>query len=337
MIGYYAHHLGAGHVHRASAIASRMQSPVVGFSTSPAPPNWAGRWITLPDDSEMSSPAADVTAAGTLHWVPLHHKGLRTRMGLVGAELAGGDIKVLVSDVSVEVAVFTRLHGIPVVVMAQPGDRDDPGHRLSYDLAEILLAPWPASAPSEWPRKWLDKTVHLGAVSRFDGRPAPGLSNRRRVLSLWGCGGLDVTADNIKTAAAETPDWQWEVIGPPVPGATDAPNLVWRGWVTDVWAELERADVIVTHAGQNAIAEVAAARRPAVVIPQARPHGEQQATAEALNDARIGVVVRAWPEPGAWPSLLTMAEAQGGEDWAAWSTGGGASEAAKVLDDLGSR
>src|SRR2546430_8048430 len=164
MIGYYAHHLGAGHVHRAAAIAAAVKSPVVGFSTRPAPAGWAGRWIRLPDDSGDVIPSAtdDVTARGTLHWVPRGHAGLRNRMGLIGAELAQGEIRVMVVDVSVEVSVFARLYGIPVLVMAQPGDRGDRPHQLCYDLAERLLAPWPAAVRLAWPSRWLDKTVHLG-------------------------------------------------------------------------------------------------------------------------------------------------------------------------------
>ena len=68
-------------------------------------------------------------------------------------------------------------------------------------------------------------------------------------------------------------------------------------WVEDPWPLLCAADVIVTHAGQNAIADVAAARRPAVVIAQPRPHDEQLSTAQALHAAQLAVVHRGWPEP----------------------------------------
>jgi hypothetical protein len=335
MIGYYAHHLGAGHVHRAAAIAAEAKTPVIGFSTKPAPIGWTGRWIQLPDDADVVDPAAtDVTAGGTLHWVPRGHAGLRTRMGLIGKELAKGEIRVMVVDVSVEVSVFARLYGIPVVVMAQPGDRDDRPHRLAYDLAEILLAPWPALAASTWPQRWLDKTVHLGALSRFDGRLAAAPEPGRRVLALWGSGGLDISVEDIGAAAAATTEWHWDVLGPPVSGAADQPNLNWLGWVDDVWARLSATDVVITHAGQNALAEVAAARRPAVVIPQNRPHDEQRATAATLRQAGIAIVAPHWPEPEQWPRLLERAKAHGGTEWSRWSPGDGAARAASVLDHL---
>jgi len=62
----------------------------------------------------------------------------------------------------------------------------------------------------------------------------------------------------------------------------------------------------VTHAGQSAIADVAAAQRPAVIIPQPRPFDEQRATARVLRQYRLAVVSRHWPDQRAWPALLTQ-------------------------------
>jgi hypothetical protein len=330
MIAYYVHHHGSGHARRAGAITAHLRTPVVGLGTGPPPHGWPGRWVALPDDA--SGATDDLTAGGTLHWVPRRHPGLRDRMRAIGSVLA--DAALLVVDVSVEVALLGRLHGVPVVVMAQPGDRTDRPHRLAYDLAERLLAPWPQRPSPDWPAAWAAKTVHLGAVSRFDGRPVAGPGDPRRVLAFWGSGGLDVGPDEMRAAAAATPAWSWDVIGPPAD--TDGPaNLRWRGWVEDVWPELSTAGVVVTHTGQNALAEVAAARRPAVLVPQRRPHGEQVASGDALRRAGLGVVVPAWPAPAEWPGLLAEAQARGGAAWKQWSPGDGAARAAAVLDGLG--
>ncbi len=329
MIAYYVHHHGSGHAHRATAIATRLRSPVVGLGSGPAPAGWPGRWVRLPDDAGGTTD--DVTAGGALHWAPRNHAGLRERMRAISAELAGAAL--LVVDVSVEVALLGRLHGVPVVVMAQPGDRTDRPHRLAYDLAERLLAPWPQRPSPDWPAAWTAKTVHLGAVSRFDGRPDDGPGADRRVLALWGSGGLDVGAAEMRAAASATPGWRWDVIGPPAAGTAPS-NLTWRGWVDDVWPELRAAGVVVTHAGQNALAEVAAARRPAVVVPQRRPHAEQVATGDALRRAGLGVVAGGWPAPAEWPGVLAEAQARGGAAWKQWSPGDGAARAAALLDGL---
>lgn len=343
MIGYYVHHHGSGHLQRATAIAAAARTPVVGLSCRAAPAGWSGRWVRLPDDADgvrgdLDPDAADVTAGGTLHWAPRRHAGLLARMRLIGEALT--DVALLVVDVSVEVAVLARLHGVPVVIMAQPGDRTDRPHRLAYDLAERLLAPWPDRPEPGWPAHWLAKTVHLGAVSRFDGRPAPAhRPDRNRVAVLWGGGGLDVRADDLRAAAAATPRWRWDVLGPspssPSAGNPSGPgDVTWHGWVDDVWPRLCSADVVITHAGQNALAEVAAARAPAVVVPQDRPHGEQHATAAALRRADLAEVAPTWPAPADWPHLLDRAAARGGAGWHRWSPGDGAARAAAVLDGL---
>jgi hypothetical protein len=343
VIAYYVHHHGSGHVHRAAAVAAATRTPVVGLSSRPAPDGWAGDWVELPLDSDGSGtdgpdtdggdPPADVTAGGVLHWAPRRHPGLNARMRRIGAVLAQADLVVV--DVSVEVALLARLHGVPVVVVAQPGDRLDRPHRLAYDLAERLVAPWPERPAPGWPDAWTAKTVHVGAVSRFDGRPpppAPGAG--RRVLVAWGSGGLDVGPAELRAAAAATPGWRWDVIGPGVPVGPDPANLTGSGWAADVWPRLCAADVVVTHAGQNALAEVAAARRPAVVVPQDRPHGEQHATADALARAGIAVPVGRWPAAANWPAVLDTAARRGGTAWERWSGGDGAARVAAVLDDL---
>ncbi|GAA1881921.1 hypothetical protein GCM10009836_73950 [Pseudonocardia ailaonensis] len=336
MIAYYVHHHGSGHVHRATAIARALRTPVVGLSSRTMPEGWPGEWVLLPRDDSDTAPV-DPTAGGTLHWAPLHDTGLRDRTAAIGAVLARDDVRLLVADVSVEVCLLARLHGVPVAIMAQPGDRTDRPHQLAYDLAARLLAPWPAR-PDDWPESWRVKTVHLGAFSQFDGR-RPADPDPRRVLVLWGGGGLDVGDAQVREAAAAIPDRRWEIAGPgsAAPGSStsdDPPNLLRLGWVDEVWPALERAAVVVTHAGQNALAEVAAARRAAVVLPQDRPHGEQVATAEALDRAGLAAVATAWPAGPEWPGLLARAQEIGGAGWTAWSTGGGARRAAAEVDAL---
>ncbi|HEY9416213.1 MAG TPA: glycosyl transferase, partial [Pseudonocardia sp.] len=262
MIAYYVHHHGSGHLHRAATIAAHTDTPVLGLSSMPAPAGWAGPWIELPPDDDGVDPAdadRDVTAGSTLHWAPTGHDGFRRRMSMISDALAEHPVELLVADVSVEVAVLARCHGVPVVVMAQPGERTDRPHSTAYDLATRLLAPWPESPEPGWPARWRSKTVHLGAFSRFDRRlpvrPA-GTTGGRRVLVLWGAGGVDVGTADIQSAAAHTPDWNWDVVGLAPPDRPGPDNLSWRGWVADVWSSLCAADVVVTHAGQNALAEV---------------------------------------------------------------------------------
>jgi hypothetical protein len=94
---------------------------------------------------------------------------------------------------------------------------------------------------------------------------------------------------------------------------------------------------VVTHAGQNAVAEVAAARRPAVVIAQPRPFDEQVATARWVDEWAIAVGRTTWPAAECWPDLLRLALARGGQGWSRWSSGAGATDAAAHLRTVGLR
>lgn len=324
VIGYYVHHVGTGHLRHAQSISAHLPGEVHVLSSLSRPDDWTRRWIPLErDDTGVDVP--DPTAHGELHWVPRHHRGLSARMARIAQWIEDERPAVLVVDVSVEVAVFARLMGVPTVVMALPGERTDSAHRVGYATADALVAPWPADLPEmdRHLQPWRDRTTHVGGLSRFAGRrPYRHRPAGRRVLVLQGSGGSATTPDDFVDAAAATPGWTWRRLGP---GA----------WSEDPWAEICGADVVVTHAGLGALADVAAARRPTVVIPEARPFGEQSATAAALKSAGIAVTAPAWPAPNEWPDVLHAALCVGGRVWQRWSAGDGAEQAARVIAQVG--
>ncbi len=95
------------------------------------------------------------------------------------------------------------------------------------------------------------------------------------------------------------------------------------------------AAVVVTHAGQNAVAEVAAARRPVVVVPQQRPHDEQRTTARVLASGEWpAVVLDDWPDD---EGPLDAAAELDGEQWAAWCDGRAVERFADVVSAVAAR
>lgn len=318
MIAYYVHHHGRGHLMRAMAIADRLDDEVVFLSSLGMPEHLRpiDRWVVLPLDVDDSS--RDATAHGRLHWAPLGVKGLANRSIRVLDVLIAHAPRRVVVDCSVEITLLCRLAGFPVTVVAQPGDRDDEAHQLGYDVADQILAPWSARTyVPQWLTRHGDRTHYVGAISRFDGRARTDRAGAEGLL-LGGAGGSDLPFDALDQLQRAAPDLRWRAVG-----GTSA-------WLDDVWPALSAADVVVTHAGQGALADVALAGAAAVVIAQDRPYGEQRASAEAIGRAGLAVTLPAWPTAESWPGILARARTLD-RRWEAMEVRGAATRAAEVL------
>lgn len=312
-IGYYVHHAGDGHhLRRAAAFARAWSGCVTGLSSLPRPEGWAGPWIDLPRDDTDAAPR-DATANGRFHWVPEHDAGLRSRMAEVASWVDDVAPAVMVVDVSVEVATFVRLLGVPVVTVVAPGARDDPGHHLALGLAGASVGFWPDGMTDVLlPGLAPDVRTRVRAVGGCVPRPDPdetdprvAAGGRRAVL----LGGTD---DEPGPVPAAVPGWTWDVVA--VDGDAERRRDAMR-----------RADVVVTPAAEGLVAEVAGARRPAVVVPRASAHDEEAVLASALA-AGPWPVCAADPSslgdgPRAWGALLGEVAELDGEGWRGWCDG----------------
>lgn len=326
MIGYYVHHRGRGHLHRALAVARELDEPLTVLSSLGPPAVDAPAWVPLPRDDE-SPIVRDPSAGGRLHWAPAGDAGLRQRMHRISDWIDRARPRLLVVDVSVEVALLARLHGVPVVSVVLPGWRDDPAHRMGFDVADALVAAWPRSVTAsmlpDLPDEVRTRIHTVGALARFPvaGTGADRRGRRpgaRKVVVLAGAGGSDLTESALTHARRSAPGWEWTVCGP-------------GHWCDDPFRAVRDADVVITHAGENALAEVAAARRPAVVLPQSRPHDEQHATAATLRAAEWpAMVLDELPRAG-WARRLDEAADLDGSRWAAWCDGRAARRFADLL------
>lgn len=324
-VGWYVHHHGRGHLTRFAAVRPHLPGPVVAFSSLDAPSDLAPdtQWVVLPRDDasyvrdgvSVDPRSSDPTAGGLLHWAPLGHPGHRQRLAAIAA--ASVDLDAFVVDVSVEVALFVRLLGLPTVVVTQPGDRTDGVHSLAYRVADRILAPWPEGAvPSVALDEARDRVAWVGGVSRFAGRPRTVVHEPRSVLVL----GAALVGGALEQARAEATEagWTFRTVG------ADAAQ-----WSADPWDALCAAEVVVSAAGQNSVADLAAAGARAVVIAQERPFDEQAATAAELDRTGLAVVSHV-PEPGGFVALLDRARTLEPR-WERWRTDGAPERAAAVI------
>jgi hypothetical protein len=350
VVGYYVHHHGSGHAQRFAAVAQRLPG-CVGLGSGPRPQDIPSeRWIELPLDLDPDgSDPQDPTAGGGLHWAPLHVRGLTERTTAIARWVEAAQPRAIVVDVSVEVALLARLLSVPTVVIAQHGDRNDPPHALAYRTAAAVGALWHEGA-AKAPTGADGRVHHLGPISRFDGRvvqrsdralrdSGSGAARRdegardprRRALLLLGRGGLDLTERDVADALAATAGaWTWEIVG-------GFPELGGREADGDaLWTALLHADLVIAPASNNCVAEVAAARRPLIAIPQRRPFDEQHAHARALQRLGLATVADRWPSAASWPALLDRAHGAG-ERWASYHDGLGAGRLCDVIAQVAAR
>lgn len=324
MIGYYVHHHGAGHLTRARVLASALRSRgcevmLLGSDLRGAP------GVSLPADNDGPPSFSDPDASGALHWAPMHHDGFSARMQTLAEWVRARKPQAVVVDVSVEVTAFLRLLGVPTVVVAQPGDRSDDAHTLAYRCATAILAPWPAEAqPCPALSEFAEKITYTGGIS--------GLRSPKRTpqsgLVLAGRGGASVTSD----ASTQGPALM-DALSAAVPGMTWVEAGGHR-WVSEIGPMLARAHVVVSHGGQNAIADIATLDVPAVVCPQPRPHAEQEHLGAELS--RLGLATVAFPDGASMPDWAALVEAamHTPSEWDRWQTDQAATRAAELILDV---
>ncbi len=352
-IGYYVHHHGGGHAAKATAVARAVDHPVVGLGSGPPPSGWRGDWIALPHDADPP-PAGDPTRNGAWHWAPDRHPGYTERMRRIAGWIADARPRAVVVDVSCEVLVLASLLGVPTIGVVLHGERTDRPHRTAFDSADALVGVWPASHLEPWSEPWRGKLHPLGLLSRFDGR-TPGRDRTLGTVVLLPRGDHRFGRGDIEAAAAVS-GGPWHVIGDVSgglpgdapgsagsassagPSTSTATDVVWHGPVDDPWPLLSRAEVVVSAAGAATVADIAAARRPAVLLPQSRPFDEQHRLVDRLQHTGAPILAEAsWPDARRWPDLLATARRLDVDRWSALHDGRAGARFAATIDLVAQR
>lgn len=319
-IGYYVHHHGDGHRQRALAIARALGGGITLLGTGLERRTEGIDAIGLPDDRIALNFGGDDRTGETLderpsalHYAPFDHDGVRRRTAAIAGWIAEARPRLLVVDVSVEVAMLARLCSVPLVYVRLSGVRDDRPHADAFASACALLAPFhPALEDPATPHQIISKTFHAPGIIRS---ALTGTVDESLVLVVLGRGGGTADGERWAEAARAAPHYRWEVVGPCSVPADLPPNLRLRGWIDDADAVIARAALVIGAAGDGLVSAVLAHRRPFVCVPEERPFDEQRSKARRLAALGAAVVVWTWPCPFEWPALLERSLAQRREGW----------------------
>ncbi|CAH0999475.1 hypothetical protein LEM8419_00775 [Neolewinella maritima] len=325
-VAFYVHHHGSGHATRTKLLAERWvtAAPIHVFTSAPDYfHGWRGGQVhVLPADvSTTRDPAADMLQHKVLHYAPIGLPGVQQRMAMLAQWIAVHQPALFIVDLSVEIALFVRLCGCRVALVRLHGHRDDPAHVAAFQLADHLIAPFPAALDDAHTPGWVrEKTTYLGTFSRYDERRETKVQCRRQlqlaidqqiVTVVNGAGGASIAIGEVqgtwKEIARKCPDWLFLLVGR-VGELIDPPaNLHCIGFTPDTFPYLKAADVVVGSGGTNTMMEVGAARVPFLSQPEPRPFSEQQAKMEALERLGLTRIVPPTTLPTTWPALLTQA------------------------------
>ena len=198
---------------------------------------------------------------------------------------------------SLPVLVAARLAGVPAMIHEQ---NSVPGvaNRIAHRLARRTATGFESAA-----RRLGGGAVWTGNPVRPEFFRIPALSAAgvgRRLLVFGGSQGAHVLnralvdaaprlmAAGVALTAQTGPREYGEVSG----ALADWPEARVEPFFPRLWDELERADLVVARAGALTIAELAAAGRPALLVPfAAATHGHQVENARELASAGAAVVI----------------------------------------------
>lgn len=318
-IAFYLNPQETGRCRRFEAIAQHLpptfEIAVLGLGTRPPVTNLDRRveQIGLPALEAVSQQRfAQQTSQNTPVSLLSHEKSAAFYQAMVSF-LTSWQPDLLVVDTGLEAAALARECGISTLYIREHGQRWDQGHKLAYQSASSLLAPFPSEMEQSDCPDWIrEKTLYSGGFSRFSQqekaphKPISYADDKPNILVMTGFKRADVTPKKFAEAASATPQWQWNFVGPQA--KLQAPkvlsdNSCYHGTIRDFWPYLCHADLVVSSAGHSLVMEIATANAPAIFIPDNRPFSAQQCRAAALKEMGLGIVCTGWPQPSEWPDL----------------------------------
>ncbi len=313
-LGYYAHHHGSGHCRQIDKLAALLpvdaKSQLIVF-TSLSPDDYSfssldkQQIIRLQAEDEcaddvLKGRSGEYWQPASLHYSPVGNSNIQKRSHQILDTIYQHHIDLMVIDVSVEVAMLCRAASIPYLYIRLPGIRDDTPHLNAFAGALALLAPYPRTLEATMTPEWVGKkTLYLDFISTTQQKEL----NYHEFIKIL----EKLSASNLKDWEEDTPTiitvikgyGGHETIDMKLPELRRLlPNafIISLGPINDdmrcyvdiaaqvsnVTSFMQYSDCLLMACGLNAVAQAYDYATPLVVLPDDRPHQEQEVMAQAL-------------------------------------------------------
>lgn len=317
-IGYYAHHHGSGHCRQIDKLAAllpteaRLQLTVLtslSLDTYTFTNINEEQVIRLYAEDERTEDVLKGRAGkhwqpASLHYSPVGNTDIQKRSHQILDTIYQRNIDLMIIDVSAEVAMLCRAASVPYLYVRLPGLRDDTPHLEAFTGALALLAPYPQVLEAEMTPSWVcQKTLYLDfinapkndAISREDfvktlltltdtttkNNVFEALSTVSHIVTvIKGYGGHEAIDAKLPELRQLFPNAFIISLGPIDEAMRSYVDVATH--VNDVTPYLAHSDYLLMACGLNAVAQAYYYATPLVVLPDERPHQEQEVMAQAL-------------------------------------------------------
>lgn len=319
-IGYYAHHHGSGHCRQIDKLAAllpvdaRQQLTVFTSVTLDA---YAftnideAQVVRLyaederPEDVLKGRAGKHWQPAG-LHYSPVGNSDIQKRSHQILDTIYQRNIDLMIIDVSAEVALLCRAASVPYLYVRLPGLRDDIPHLEAFTGALALLAPYPQALEADMTPSWVcQKTLYLDFINppktdvsshedfvktlvtlvdndkSFKTEALKTLSKPMQIITvIKGYGGHEAIDAKLPELRRLLPHAFIISLGPIDDAMRSYVDIATH--VNDVTPFIEHSNYLLMACGLNAVAQAYHCATPLVVLPDERPHQEQEVMAQAL-------------------------------------------------------
>lgn len=285
MIGYYAHQHGSGHCRYAHLMAKHFKSELTVLTSYDYEFPENVNHIRLADENPDGTTSRDnqVSPPDYLHYSPVGQQSIQERSLKILETIKNYKIRLLIVDVSAEIAALARSSSVPYAYVKLPGDRSDPGHMQAFQGAVFLIAFYPEAFEDPNTPKWVkEKTVYLGFQPiKLYSQDTKTSDRIDRVTVISGKGGNERLENSLPLIINRFKNSSIHVLGEFKKELMHS-NIRYEGFVNDLEDYLLKSDLIIANCGMNTISELLQIKKPYLAIPEDRPFGEQQFMASRL-------------------------------------------------------